>query len=201
MSRLLIEPVTPEEPGYIALKAESIASNFNMLRRLEESWQRGENRFNAPGEKLLGAFLNGKLVGVLGNSGQIDLNARFRGLLSSFDMRVGAKTDVGGIDCNLQMSPLRGGRSSVRGDVAARNLRLGELLGRRDLLGNATLTAFVDGVVGRGVTDANVVGNVTQLGFNGYVYDSLRLDGRLRNREFDGRITARDPNQIGRAHV
>ncbi len=40
--------------------------NFNMLRRLEENWQRGENRFNAPGEKLLGAFLNGRLVGVCG---------------------------------------------------------------------------------------------------------------------------------------
>ena len=66
MSRLLIEPVTPDEPGYIALKAESIALNFNMLRRLEENWQRGENRFNAPGEKLLGAFLNGRLVGVCG---------------------------------------------------------------------------------------------------------------------------------------
>lgn len=141
-----------------------------------------------------GRALSDKLVAILGNSGDIDVNARFRGLLSSFDMRVGAKTDVGGIDCNLQMSPLRDGRSSVKGDVAARNLRLGELLGRRDLLGNATLTAFVDGVVGRGFTDANVVGNVTQLGFNGYVYDSLRLDGRLRNREFDGRITARDPN-------
>ena len=82
----------------------------------------------------------------------------------------------------------------MRGDVETRNLRLGELLDRRDLLGNATLTAYVDGVIGRGVADANVVGNVTQLGFNGYVYDSLRLDGRLRNREFDGRITARDPN-------
>ena len=66
MSRLLIEPITPEEPGYIALKSESIALHFNMLRRLEENWQRGENRFNAPGEKLLGAFLNGKLVGVCG---------------------------------------------------------------------------------------------------------------------------------------
>ena len=66
MSRLLIEPVTPDEPGYIALKAESVALNFNMLRRLEENWQRGENRFNAPGEKLLGAFLNGKLVGICG---------------------------------------------------------------------------------------------------------------------------------------
>ncbi|MGG5839705.1 GNAT family N-acetyltransferase, partial [Huaxiibacter chinensis] len=29
MSRLLIEPITPDEPGYIALKAESIALNFN----------------------------------------------------------------------------------------------------------------------------------------------------------------------------
>ena len=66
MSRLLIEPVTPEEPGYIALKAESVALNFNMLRRLEENWQRGENRFNAPGEKLLGAFLDGRLVGICG---------------------------------------------------------------------------------------------------------------------------------------
>ena len=90
--------------------------------------------------------------------------------------------------------PGQRGLSSVRGDVETRNLRLGELLDRRDLLGNATLTAYVDGVIGRGVADANVVGNVTQLGFNGYVYDSLRLDGRLRNREFDGRITARDPN-------
>ncbi len=82
----------------------------------------------------------------------------------------------------------------MRGDVETHNLRLGELLGRRDLLGNATLSAYIDGVVGKGYTDANVVGNVTQLGFNGYVYDSLRLDGRLRNREFDGHIAAHDPN-------
>ena len=143
---------------------------------------------------IAGRKLSDKLVGVLGNSGQIDLNARFRGLLSSFDMQLGAATGVGNVSCNLKMAPVKGGLSSVRGDVETRNLRLGELLDRRDLLGNATLTAYVDGVIGRGVADANVVGNVTQLGFNGYVYDSLRLDGRLRNREFDGRITARDPN-------
>ena len=143
---------------------------------------------------IAGRKLSDKLVGVLGNSGQIDLNARFRGLLSSFDMQLGAATGVGNVSCNLKMAPVKGGLSSVRGDVETRNLRLGELLDRRDLLGNATLTAYVDGVIGRGVADANVVGNVTQLGFNGYVYDSLRLDSRLRNREFDGRITARDPN-------
>lgn len=141
-----------------------------------------------------GRELSDKLVGILGNTGQIDINARFKGLLSSFDMQLGASTGVGEVTCNLRMTPLKAGRSSVRGDVETHNLRLGELLGRRDLLGNATLTAYVDGVVGKGYTDANVVGNVTQLGFNDYIYDSLRLDGRLRNRQFDGRVTARDPN-------
>ena len=143
---------------------------------------------------IAGRKLSDKLVGILGNSGSVDLNARFKGKLASFDMQLGAATEVGDIACNLQMSPLKKGLSSVRGDVETRNLRLGELLDRRDLLGNATLTAYVDGVIGKGVADANIAGNVTQLGFNGYVYDSLRLDGRLRNREFDGRVTARDPN-------
>ena len=48
---------------------------------------------------------------------------------------------MGNVSCNLKMAPVKGGLSSVRGDVETRNLRLGELLDRRDLLGNATLTA------------------------------------------------------------
>ncbi|MFR6635161.1 MAG: hypothetical protein ACLUQ6_10870 [Alistipes onderdonkii] len=140
-----------------------------------------------------GRALSDKLVAILGNSGDIDVNARFRGLLSSFDMRVGAKTDVGGIDCNLQMSPLRGGaaasgRCGRAQPQAGRTTRPPRPAGQRHAHGFRRRRRRA------GVTDANVVGNVTQLGFNGYVYDSLRLDGRLRNREFDGRITARDPN-------
>ncbi len=96
-----------------------------------------------------GRELSDKLVGILGNTGQIDLNARFKGLLSSFDMQLGASTGVGEVTCNLRMTPLKAGRSSVRGDVETHNLRLGELLDRRDLLGNATLSAYIDGVIGK----------------------------------------------------
>ncbi|WP_418992282.1 translocation/assembly module TamB domain-containing protein [Alistipes sp.] len=139
--------------------------------------------------------LSDKLVAMLDNTGRIDLSARFRGLLSDFDLELGLATAVGDVRCNLEMKPLeQPGLQRVRGDVAARNIWLGELLDRRDLLGNATLTARIDGMVGRGVADANVVGNISQLGFNGYVYDSLRLDGRLHNRGFDGLVTSRDPN-------
>ncbi len=65
MPPLLIAATTPEEPGFVALRAESLEQHFNMLRRLAENWQSGKNRFNAPGEKLLGAFVRGQLVGVV----------------------------------------------------------------------------------------------------------------------------------------
>lgn len=141
---------------------------------------------------VTGRPLPRKVVGMLGNSGRIDLKARFQGMLSSFDLQLGIATAVGNVSCNVYMKPLKGGYQRVQGSVATRELRLGELLGRRDLLGNATLKARIDGVIGRNYADAKVVGEVTKLGFNGYVYDSLRLDGRLRNKEFDGTVSARD---------
>lgn len=66
MAPLLIAAITPDEPGFSALRAESLTQNLNMLGRLAENWQSGINRFNAPGEKLLGAFAFGQLVGVCG---------------------------------------------------------------------------------------------------------------------------------------
>ena len=144
--------------------------------------------------RIAGKSLPASLAPVLDRAGDMRLNARFRGLLSSFDMRLGAGTARGDVTCDLRMSPLEKGRSAIRGEVSARDVRLGELTGHGELLGDATLSARIDGVVGRDYADARVEGCVGRFGFNGYVYDSLRLDGRLRNREFDGRITARDPN-------
>ena len=143
---------------------------------------------------ITGRALPPQRVAMLNNAGRMDLEARFTGTLSSFDMRLGAATDAGDVSCRLAMAPLRNGTKSIRGGVETRKFRLGELLGRRDLLGEASLSVRIDGMIGRGIADANVVGSITDLYFNGYAYDSLRLDGRLRNREFDGQITARDPN-------
>lgn len=66
MPPLLIAATTPDDPGFLALRSESLAQHFNMLRRLAENWQSGKNRFSAPGEKLLDAFVGGQLVGVCG---------------------------------------------------------------------------------------------------------------------------------------
>lgn len=143
---------------------------------------------------IAGRRLSPQLIRILGNAGKVDVGARFEGQLSSFEMQVGVATGVGAVNCSLLVKPLRGGRRSVRGDVSTRNLRVGQLLGREDLLGMASLRARVDGEVGQGSTDAEVSGELSQLGFNGYVYDSIRLEGRLRNKGFDGRVISVDPN-------
>ena len=66
MPPLLIAATTPDALGFAALRTESLEQHFNMLRRLAENWQSGKNRVNAPGETLLGAFVNHQLVGVCG---------------------------------------------------------------------------------------------------------------------------------------
>lgn len=149
-------------------------------------------------DKLVGAFarkpLSARLVELLAHAGAMNLAGHFKGTPSVFRVDLGAKTKVGGITFDLALQPFKKEVRSIDGNVAARNLRLGELLGRPDLLGDASLTARIDGVIGRGYADAQVDGAVEQLNFNDYTYDTLRLDGRLYNKRFDGRITARDPH-------
>lgn len=57
---------TPNSPGFVELRSQSMAEGFNMLRRLEENWLSGHNRFDKPGEKLIGAYADGLIVGVCG---------------------------------------------------------------------------------------------------------------------------------------
>lgn len=63
---ILIESITPDNKGFFALKAESMAAGFNMLHRLEENWLNGQNRFDKAGENLLGFYADGLLIGVCG---------------------------------------------------------------------------------------------------------------------------------------
>lgn len=138
--------------------------------------------------------LSDKVVGILDNSGKIDIAARFKGMLSAFDMQVGATTKLGKVRCNLLIEPRANGLQTIRGDLASTDFKLGELLGQSALLGKATLSAHIDGVIGRGTTDAQIRGDVSKLVFRGYTYDAIRLDGHLRNRRFDGVVTARNRN-------
>lgn len=63
-----IVPITPAANGFDALRQMSVAEGQRMLSRLQENWASGLNRFDRPGEMLVGIFADGALVGVCGRN-------------------------------------------------------------------------------------------------------------------------------------
>ncbi len=63
-----IAPITPDTEGIDALIDESIEEGYRMLRRLRENWDAGVDRFEGPGEILVGAWLDNVPVGICGRN-------------------------------------------------------------------------------------------------------------------------------------
>lgn len=63
-----IHQVTHLPTQISALEKEAVAEGFRFITRLTSEWHSGSNRFNAPGECLMAAYLNRQLVGIGGLS-------------------------------------------------------------------------------------------------------------------------------------
>lgn len=63
---LVIRPVNLPVPGLDDLQAEASAEGFQFIDTLIEQWSTGENRFNQPGEILLGILENDILIAIGG---------------------------------------------------------------------------------------------------------------------------------------
>ncbi len=138
--------------------------------------------------------LPANLNNLLHQAGYLQLQGRFQGTPSRYDLRLNSRTGIGRLDGSLAIRPARQGARALHGEANLREVRLGKLLDNPERFGNATVTASVDGTIRRDQTDARVTGEVSQLQFNHYDYDSLRFDGHLLNRKFDGVITSRNPS-------
>jgi GNAT superfamily N-acetyltransferase len=63
-----LAPLSPDTPGFDRLRAESVSEGHRMLRRFAENWCAGSNRFDRPGETMLGLLADGILVGTCGRN-------------------------------------------------------------------------------------------------------------------------------------
>ena len=125
-------------------------------------------------------------------TGKLDLSGRFTGTLSHFDAQLGLATSLGSADGAVKLTGGTGSRSHIDATVTSRNFRLGALLDREPMVGNVTVRARFDGTVGRDTINTQLRADLTRVGFNDYVYDTVRFDGRLRSHAFDGRISVID---------
>ena len=63
-----LAPVTPDVTGFDYLLQESLAEGHRMLLRFAENWRMGTNRFDHPGEIILGLWDDQALVGICGRN-------------------------------------------------------------------------------------------------------------------------------------
>nr|WP_314534089.1 GNAT family N-acetyltransferase [uncultured Pseudomonas sp.] len=68
MNQTEIQPITHLPPQIADLENAAVAEGFRFLTRLISEWHSGANRFDAPGECLMAAYLNERLVGIGGLS-------------------------------------------------------------------------------------------------------------------------------------
>ena len=68
MKRYEIQPITHLPRQILALEKEAVGEGFRFLTRLINEWHSGANRFDAPGECLMAAYLNQQLIGIGGLS-------------------------------------------------------------------------------------------------------------------------------------
>lgn len=68
MRRLEIQRIEHLPPEILTLEQEAIGEGFRFLTRLIAEWKSGSNRFDAPGECLMAAYIDHCLIGIAGLS-------------------------------------------------------------------------------------------------------------------------------------
>lgn len=83
-------PISLDQTDVQALSDEAWGDGYPFVERMLNDWRSGHHRFDGPGEKLIGAFDDGKVIGFCGLSRDlyIEENAgRIRHLYVSLDHR------------------------------------------------------------------------------------------------------------------
>ena len=128
---ITIEPTLTLDDELDALVAEADAEGHMFMRRLRDAWASGENRFDRPGETLLTARIDGRLVGICGLNidpfAQAENVGRLRHLYVARDAR---RLEIGGTLVRHILAAARAHFSVVRlrtdsADAAAFYARLG----------------------------------------------------------------------------
>ncbi len=127
--------------------------------------------------------------------GKIRYKGNFTGFLTDFVSYGHLYTDLGSFDGDLSFAADTGNSVHLSGYFAANQFDVGRFLSQEKLMGRVTLHTNVEGEIYSGKRfRSKLTGTIDSLGFNGYVYHSVMLDGTFTEKAYDGSIRIDDPN-------
>ncbi|MGB8489620.1 MAG: hypothetical protein WCE64_01035, partial [Bacteroidales bacterium] len=111
-----------------------------------------------------------KIPPILFTLGSISFNGSFTGFTNDFVTYGTIGTDMGELHTDLSLKP-EGKGTRVNGLMSCRNIRLGELTGKKDLLGNLSMEANVNGYASSlKKISGNLTGKIDSVEINRYIY-------------------------------
>ena len=131
---------------------------------------------------------------IISKFGNINFTGRFTGLQNDFVAYGAFKTKLGRFDPDINLKINKAGVPSYSGKLDTYAFDLGSLLDE-NTLGRATLTANIKGS-GDAIKNLSESLNakISAIGFNGYNYQNLTVNGTFNKKIADAKITINDKN-------
>lgn len=189
---------------YVSTSRQTIIDgdiNFKNLLNKEPGNFSMDGRFN----KLVSTYsdLKALLPNVLGNSipsvldklGRFDIQGKTKITAANIDANIDVQTDLGIILAELELHDVNNiDNASYKGNIIFDEFILGNIL-NDPKIGKVSLNVDVDG---KGFTLDNlntlVKGDIYGLNYNDYYYSNIDVNGTVKNKIFNGDLTAKDDN-------
>jgi len=137
---------------------------------------------------------NAKVPDIVGKFGNINFTGRFTGMQNNFVAFGTFKTRLGRFDPDINLKIDKKGIPAYSGKISTTNFDLGGLLDN-DAIGRTSLTANVNGS-GDAMKNLNekVDAQIGYLGYNGYEYHNVNVNGTFIRKIADAKISINDKN-------
>lgn len=127
--------------------------------------------------------------------GKMMFSGSFTGFLNDFVAYGRLRTALGELSSDVSLKQ-EGGNLRYSGNIASTAFEAGQFFAV-NRLGAVSLNAKIDGSgVTRKEIDAQLNGSVSSIGFNGYDYHGITLNGRFADNRFEGQLNANDTNLV-----
>jgi hypothetical protein len=138
---------------------------------------------------------NIEIPGLISKLGNIVFEGSFTGFTTDFVTYGKFFTSQGNITTDLSMRPEGKRKYRIRGILNGRDINLGEITGKRDLLGKMSIQANIDGYAYTlKKFAANLTGKIDSIDIKNYIYRDVALNGAFTEKTWDGSIKVSDHN-------
>ena len=167
--------LTKKSEAFLDFKLKNLASDMQTLRLLIPG-------FNPPNN--------------FDKIGKFNFNGKFLGFFIDFVADGNLQTELGTANTDMRMN-LRQGRELAQysGNISLQDFDLGAWTGNSQL-GRVSMNTSVKN--GQGLiletVEAEIGGAISSISFKNYNYENIMLDGALKQKFFDGKLSIRDDN-------